>query len=56
VRRCFTQDRAGNTPLHLAVESGHAECAVALIEGGADRDRGDQEGCVLLALFPYHLY
>ncbi|GAA6021124.1 hypothetical protein JCM11491_005645, partial [Sporobolomyces phaffii] len=37
-------DRAGNTPLHLAVESGHAECAVALIEGGADRDRGDGEG------------
>ncbi|GAA5845016.1 hypothetical protein JCM3766R1_004849 [Sporobolomyces carnicolor] len=37
-------DRAGNTPLHLAVESGHAECAVALIEGGADRDRGDSEG------------
>ncbi|GAA5942285.1 uncharacterized protein JCM15063_002961 [Sporobolomyces koalae] len=37
-------DRAGNTPLHLAVESGHAECAVALIEGGADRDRTDSEG------------
>lgn len=40
------QDRAGNTPLHLAVESGHAECAVALIEGGADRERGDSEGYV----------
>ncbi|GAA5861664.1 hypothetical protein JCM3774_002662 [Rhodotorula dairenensis] len=37
-------DRVGNTPLHLAVESGHAEAAVALIEGGADRDRGDSEG------------
>ncbi|GAA5989668.1 hypothetical protein JCM10908_000581 [Rhodotorula pacifica] len=37
-------DRVGNTPLHLAIESGHAEAAVALIEGGADRDRGDAEG------------
>ncbi|TKA54273.1 hypothetical protein B0A53_03364 [Rhodotorula sp. CCFEE 5036] len=37
-------DRVGNTPLHLAIESGHAEAAVALIEGGADRDRGDSEG------------
>ncbi|GAA5896239.1 ankyrin repeat domain-containing protein [Sporobolomyces salmoneus] len=42
--RLNLSDRAGNTPLHLAVESGHAECAVALIEGGADRDRGDSEG------------
>lgn len=30
---------AGNTPLHLALESGHAEVAVKLIEAGADRDR-----------------
>ncbi|GAA6059601.1 hypothetical protein JCM10212_005100 [Sporobolomyces blumeae] len=37
-------DRAGNTPLHLAIESGHAEVAVALIEAGADRHRGDSEG------------
>ncbi|GAA6022886.1 hypothetical protein JCM8202_003754 [Rhodotorula sphaerocarpa] len=37
-------DRVGNTPLHLAIESGHAEAAVTLIEGGADRDRGDAEG------------
>ncbi|GAA5899461.1 hypothetical protein JCM6882_009123 [Rhodosporidiobolus microsporus] len=37
-------DRAGNTPLHLAVESGHAELAVVLIEGGADRERGDADG------------
>lgn len=44
------QDRAGNTPLHLAIESGHAELAVVLIEGGADRERGDSEGCVLLRL------
>ncbi|GAA5847383.1 hypothetical protein JCM5353_008145 [Sporobolomyces roseus] len=42
--RLNLSDRAGNTPLHLAVESGHAECAVALIEGGADRERGDSEG------------
>lgn len=38
------QDRAGNTPLHLAIESGFAEVAVALIEAGADRERGDQDG------------
>ena len=31
--------RIGNTPLHLAMESGHAEVAVLLIEAGADRDR-----------------
>ncbi|SDA01349.1 BZ3500_MvSof-1268-A1-R1_Chr10-1g02596 [Microbotryum saponariae] len=37
-------DRAGNTPLHLAIESGHAEAAVALIEAGADRDRCDSQG------------
>ncbi|GAA5978232.1 hypothetical protein JCM11641_001143 [Rhodosporidiobolus odoratus] len=42
--RLNLQDRAGNTPLHLAIESGHAELAVVLIEGGADRDRGDQDG------------
>ncbi|GAA6027238.1 hypothetical protein JCM8097_002513 [Rhodosporidiobolus ruineniae] len=42
--RLNLQDRAGNTPLHLAIESGHAECAVVLIEGGADRERGDQDG------------
>jgi 26S proteasome non-ATPase regulatory subunit 10 len=29
----------GNTPLHLAMDSGHAEAAVLLIEAGADRDR-----------------
>ncbi|GAA5919098.1 hypothetical protein JCM1841_005623 [Sporobolomyces salmonicolor] len=42
--RLNLSDRAGNTPLHLAIESGHAEVAVALIEGGADRERGDSEG------------
>jgi ankyrin repeat protein len=29
----------GNTPLHLAMESAHAEAAVLLIEAGADRTR-----------------
>ncbi len=29
----------GNTPLHLALESGHAEAAVKLIVAGADRER-----------------
>ncbi|KAK4700678.1 hypothetical protein P7C70_g5568, partial [Phenoliferia sp. Uapishka_3] len=42
--RLNLQDRAGNTPLHLAIESGHAEVAVALIEAGADRERGNLDG------------
>lgn len=42
--RLNLQDRAGNTPLHLALESGHGEIAVALIEAGADRGRTDQDG------------
>ena len=29
----------GNTPLHLAMDSAHAEAAVLLIEAGADRSR-----------------
>ena len=29
----------GNTPLHLAMESAHAEAAIMLIEAGADRSR-----------------
>jgi 26S proteasome non-ATPase regulatory subunit 10 len=37
--RLNTADRVGNTPLHLAMESGHAEAAVLLIEAGAARDR-----------------
>ncbi|KAF8135131.1 hypothetical protein EV363DRAFT_853744 [Boletus edulis] len=36
-------DRVGNTPLHLAMESAHAEVAVLLIEAGADRGRTDVE-------------
>jgi hypothetical protein len=30
---------AGNTALHLAMESGHGEAAITLIEAGADRER-----------------
>ncbi|EIN03956.1 ankyrin, partial [Punctularia strigosozonata HHB-11173 SS5] len=37
--RLNTADRIGNTPLHLAMESAHAEAAVLLIEAGADRTR-----------------
>jgi len=29
----------GNTPLHLALESGYGDAAVVLIEAGADRER-----------------
>ena len=35
----YRPDASGNTPLHLAMESGHAEAAVLLIEAGADRHR-----------------
>ncbi|KAF9500083.1 ankyrin [Pleurotus eryngii] len=42
--RLNTADRIGNTPLHLAMESGHAEAAVLLINAGADRDRTNQDG------------
>ena len=35
---------AGNTPLHLAMESGHGAAAVALIEAGADRERVSPRG------------
>jgi len=38
----FTPPRlfdSGNTPLHLAMDSAHAEAAVALINAGADRSR-----------------
>lgn len=31
--------RQGNTPLHLAMDSAHAEAAVVLINAGADRSR-----------------
>ena len=31
--------RPGNTPLHLAMESAHAEAACLLILAGADRER-----------------
>ncbi|KAL1694338.1 ankyrin repeat-containing domain protein, partial [Schizophyllum commune] len=42
--RLNTGDRIGNTPLHLAIESGHAEAAVLLINAGADRERLNQDG------------
>jgi 26S proteasome non-ATPase regulatory subunit 10 len=32
-------DHPGNTPLHLAMDSAHAQAAVLLIEAGADRSR-----------------
>ncbi|KAH7928124.1 ankyrin, partial [Leucogyrophana mollusca] len=37
--RLNTADRSGNTPLHLAMESAHAQAAVLLVEAGADRER-----------------
>lgn len=37
--RLNTADRAGFTPLHLAMESGHGDAAVILLEAGADRER-----------------
>jgi hypothetical protein len=37
--RINTQDRVGNTPLHLAMESGHGDAAILLIKKGADRGR-----------------
>ncbi|KAM6504068.1 Ankyrin repeat-containing domain protein, partial [Amanita muscaria] len=42
--RLNTADRVGNTPLHLAMDSAHAEAAVALINAGADRGRINQDG------------
>ncbi|KAJ3934198.1 MAG: ankyrin repeat-containing domain protein [Lentinula lateritia] len=42
--RLNTPDRIGNTPLHLAMDSAHAEAAVVLIEAGADRSRLNQDG------------
>jgi len=41
--RLNTADQVGNTPLHLAMESGHGEAAVLLIEAGADRARTNQD-------------
>ncbi|EJF64724.1 ankyrin, partial [Dichomitus squalens LYAD-421 SS1] len=42
--RLNTADRVGNTPLHLAMESAHAEAACLLIEAGADRERENLDG------------
>ncbi|KAI6155494.1 ankyrin repeat-containing domain protein, partial [Pisolithus tinctorius] len=41
--RLNTGDRVGNTPLHLAMESAHAQAAILLIEAGADRNRTNLE-------------
>ncbi|KAI5998788.1 ankyrin repeat-containing domain protein [Pisolithus albus] len=41
--RLNTGDRVGNTPLHLAMDSAHAQAAVLLIEAGADRSRTNLE-------------
>jgi len=42
--RLNTADRIGNTPLHLAMESGHGDVAILLIEAGADRTRTNEDG------------
>ncbi|KAF5359148.1 hypothetical protein D9756_002984 [Leucocoprinus leucothites] len=42
--RLNTGDRIGNTPLHLAMDSAHAEAAVLLINAGADRGRLNLDG------------
>jgi 26S proteasome non-ATPase regulatory subunit 10 len=42
--RLNTADRIGNTPLHLAMDSAHAEAAVLLINAGADRTRENLDG------------
>ncbi|KAH9850290.1 ankyrin repeat-containing domain protein, partial [Lenzites betulinus] len=42
--RLNTADRVGNTPLHLAMESAHAEAACLLIQAGADRERTNVDG------------
>lgn len=35
----YLSGNTGNTPLHLAMESAHAEAAALLVEAGADRSR-----------------
>ncbi|KAJ7082852.1 ankyrin repeat-containing domain protein [Mycena belliarum] len=42
--RLNNADRIGNTPLHLAMDSAHAEAAVALINAGADRSKLNLDG------------
>jgi len=42
--RLNTADRIGNTPLHLAMDSAHAEAAILLINAGADRTRENLDG------------
>ncbi|KAJ7671446.1 ankyrin repeat-containing domain protein [Mycena polygramma] len=42
--RLNNADRIGNTALHLAMDSAHAEAAVALINAGADRGKLNLDG------------
>jgi 26S proteasome non-ATPase regulatory subunit 10 len=46
------EDKAENTPLHLAVEFGHAELAIRLIEAGADFEVKNKKGLVPLQCAP----
>ena len=32
------EDKASNTPLHLAATEGHLKCCTALLDNGADAD------------------
>ena len=38
------EDAGGDTPLHVAAESGHAELVLRLPEAGADPIQGDDAG------------
>lgn len=42
--RINSKDSQGNTPLHLACEEGHGDCAVLLLNNGADQDRLNANG------------
>ncbi|WFD43102.1 putative ankyrin-repeat protein [Malassezia psittaci] len=47
LQRPIPADRLGNTPLHLALDSGHAQTAGILIsEGEVDRNRPNAEGII----------
>ena len=43
----------GNTPLHLAMDSGYAEVAVLLIDKGADRTRVSVPSCIVFGMKPF---
>ena len=42
--RINPQDRLGNTPLHLAMDSANGSTAVLLLEAGVDRERTNSDG------------